>query len=133
MTDSGEPHVPADGREPEPASGAGDRGGLPLVAPDGDGLRWSFELDLVSALEAIGRPLRDWHGVDQEEDLAAEVAALGFTDVPPDPADGPPGPEPAGAAPAMPPPRRGADLAGAVAEALPAGPEIGRASCRERV
>ena len=55
------------------------------MAPEGDGLRWSFELDLVSVLEAIGRPLRDWDGVDQEEDLAAEVAALGLTDFPPGP------------------------------------------------
>ena len=78
MADSGEPHVPAGGREPGSGSGAADRGGLPLAAPDGDGLRWSFELDLVSALEAIGRPLRDWDGVDQEEDLAAETAALGL-------------------------------------------------------
>jgi hypothetical protein len=45
------------------------------MGPDGAGLRWSFELDLVSALEALGRPLRDWDGVDQEEDLAAETAA----------------------------------------------------------
>src|ERR1700689_4930900 len=75
------------GPEPDPPGvpAPGDRGGLPFVAPDGDGLRWSFELDLVSALEAIGRPLRDWDGVDQEEDLAAETAARGFTDVPPEP------------------------------------------------
>ncbi|HEX5292909.1 MAG TPA: DUF222 domain-containing protein, partial [Streptosporangiaceae bacterium] len=89
MTDSGAPHVPADGWEPDPGSG------LPVAAPDGDGLRWSFELDLVSALEALGRPLRDWEGVDQEADLAAEAASLGFTDTPPGPSglsDGPPGP-----------------------------------------
>jgi hypothetical protein len=55
--------LPAQGR---PGPAAGDGGGLPFVAPDGDGLRWSFELDLVSALEALGRPLRDWDGVDQE-------------------------------------------------------------------
>src|ERR1700722_17844140 len=93
MSEDSEPADPADGSELslEPdfrtASAPDDRGGLPLVAPDGDGLRWSFELDLVSALEAIGQPLRDWDGVDQEEDLAAEMAALGFTDVPPDAPD----------------------------------------------
>jgi Domain of unknown function (DUF222) len=103
----------------------------------------------VSALEAIGRPLRDWDGVDQEEDLAAEVAALGFTDAPPGaaggscetaggpgetaggrgepcggPAGGPPGLAgvPAGGAGAR--PGRGRDLAGAVAEVLPAGPGL---------
>jgi hypothetical protein len=85
VTDSGEPHVPADGWEADLGSG------LPVVAPVGDGLRWSFELDLVSVLEAMGRPLRDWEGVDQEADLAAEVASLGFTDTPPEPCDVPPG------------------------------------------
>src|ERR1700684_1736266 len=93
---------PADDRQPDPPPGAGlagpgpgesrrlpaqgrlgpaagDGGGLPFVAPDGDGLRWSFELDLVSALEALGRPLRDWAGGDPEEDHAAETAARGFT------------------------------------------------------
>jgi Domain of unknown function (DUF222) len=150
MTDSGKPHVPADGREPDSRSRAGDLGGLPLVAPDGDGLRWSFELDLVSALEAIGRPLRDWDGVDQEEDLAAEVAALGFTDVPPGPANPADGSRetadsscetadgsreaccgPAddlrsrAGIPARPTGvRPGRDLAGAIAEALPTGPGL---------
>src|ERR1700683_2802164 len=99
--------LPAQGR---PGPAAGDGGGLPFVAPDGDGLRWSFELDLVSALEAIGRPLRDWDGVDQEEDLAAESAAGGFTDVPPGPAGVPPGPVLPGAAAGAPPPGPGADL-----------------------
>ncbi|HMH89960.1 MAG TPA: DUF222 domain-containing protein [Streptosporangiaceae bacterium] len=105
------------------------------MAPDGDGLRWSFELDLVSALEAIGRPLRDWDGVDQEEDLAAEIAALGFTDGPPEPglpgsetgqdlAGFPPGPHFPDADADAPARRAGADLAGAVAEALPAGPGL---------
>ncbi|HMH90259.1 MAG TPA: DUF222 domain-containing protein, partial [Streptosporangiaceae bacterium] len=113
----------SDGSElsPEPGSqfapAPGELGGLPLAAPDGDGLRWSFELDLVSALEAIGRPLREWDGVDQEEDLAAEAAALGFTDVPPDPADG-------SREPADGPPGRDADLSGAIAEVLPTGPGL---------
>ena len=73
MSEDSEPADPADGSELslEPdfrtAPAPDDRGGLPLVAPDGDGLRWSFELDLVSALEAIGQPLRDWDGVRSEE------------------------------------------------------------------
>jgi hypothetical protein len=124
VADNGEPGVPGSGREIGPA-GAG-------------GLVWSFELDLVSALEAVGRPLRDWDGVDQEEDLAAESAALGFTDVPPQPAnkaqvaaevaDGRAGTgdgaangrgEAAGVSPG-----RGRDLAGAIAEVLPTGPGL---------
>src|SRR3984957_10693595 len=92
-----EPAGPAAGCEPGPGSGAGVRGGLPFAVPDGDGLRFSFELDLVSALEAIGRPLRDWDGVDQEDDLAAEAAALGFADFLPEPAGAPA--DPAGAPP----------------------------------
>jgi hypothetical protein len=133
------------------AAGAlpGDSGGLPLVSPDGDGLRWSFELDLVSVLEGMGRPLRDWDGVDQDEDLAAELASLDLLDAPPEPEDVTPGPgacppEPGGpadgpagregsraaggAVPARPaglrPGTRGADISGAVAEALPAGPAL---------
>jgi hypothetical protein len=108
------------------------------MAPEGDGLRFSFELDLVSALEAIGRPLRDWDGVDQEEDLAAEAAALGFADFLPEPADVASEPDPSGGGAAAPParpgaghfaaagtpPGPGADLAGAVAEVLPAGPGL---------
>jgi Domain of unknown function (DUF222) len=119
------------------------------VSPDGDGLRWSFELDLVSVLEAIGQPLRDWDGVDQDEDLAAELASLDLLDAPPEPGDvpaapgacppvpggpgdGPAGPEgswaAAGAVPARPaglrPGARGADISGVVAEALPAGPGL---------
>ena len=94
------------------------------MVPEGDGLRFSFELDLVSALEALGRPLRDWDGVDQEEDLAAEAAALGFADVLPEPGGVSPGPEPAGAAATMRPPGPGGDLGGAVAEVLPAGPGL---------
>src|ERR1700689_3813496 len=111
------------GPEPDPPGvpAPGDRGGLPFVAPDGDGLRWSFELDLVSALEAIGRPLRDWDGVDQEEDLAAETAALGFTDVPPEPADVSSEPDPSGAGADAPPARPGADHFAAVAGAPPPG------------
>src|SRR3984957_8617885 len=114
-----EPAGPAAGCEPGPGSGAGVRGGLPFAVPDGDGLRFSFELDLVSALEAIGRPLRDWDGVDQEEDLAAEAAALGFADFLPEPADMPgflpepadiPGePGPPGAGPDAAPSGPGAD------------------------
>jgi hypothetical protein len=96
----------------------GGRGGLPVVAPDGDGLRWSFELDLVSVLEAMGRPLRDWEGVDQEADLAAEVASLGLTDVPPEPSGTPTEPpgsltEPDPGAGLSQADLRGADLRGA--------------------
>jgi hypothetical protein len=124
------------------SAGADDRGGLPLMAPDGAGLRFSFEVDLVGALEAIGRPLRDWDGVDHEAEVAAENAAQGWTDTPPAPASGPTGPagpdgfpedrepadappEPAepGAAPGT-QPRRARDLAGAVAEVLPTGPGL---------
>jgi hypothetical protein len=123
------PADPPGGSElsPEPDSrivpATPDRYGLPVIAPDGDGLRWSYELDLVSALEAIGRPLRNWDGVDQEEDLAAETAALGFTDVPPDPAGPGDGPlAPAGGPAAQ--HGRGRDLAGAIAEVLPTGPGL---------
>ncbi|MGH3275716.1 MAG: DUF222 domain-containing protein, partial [Streptosporangiaceae bacterium] len=76
--------------------------GLPVLSPDGGGLRWSFECDLVSALEALGVPLRDdWDGVDQDEDLAAELAARDQGDVP-----------------------SAGDRSGAVAEVLPAGPGL---------
>jgi Domain of unknown function (DUF222) len=154
MTDNGESPSPADGWEPGPRPDPRP-GGLPLVAPEGNGLRWSFELDLVSALEAIGRPLRDWDGVDQEADLAEESAARGFTDVPPELRDGPDGPASVPDGPASVPPdraaeladasadsvhppaspadpgdgptavpRRGRDLAGAIAEVLPTGPGL---------
>ncbi|HEX5293764.1 MAG TPA: DUF222 domain-containing protein, partial [Streptosporangiaceae bacterium] len=124
MADSGEFGVPGGGGRELGPTGAG-------------GLVWSFELDLVSALEAIGRPLRDWDGVDQEEDLAAESAAMGFTDVPPQPPDGPPevadgfagtgGPHDPASSPHDPAgsrPGRGRDLAGAIAEVLPTGPGL---------
>jgi hypothetical protein len=87
MTDNGQPPAPAGDPEPGPRP---DRDLLPVLAPDGDGLRWSFELDLVSVLEELGRPLRDWDGVDQEEDLAAELAAYDLLDAPPGPEDIPP-------------------------------------------
>jgi Domain of unknown function (DUF222) len=152
MTDSGEPldgygpNRPEVGRSPasqeDVPPGPHD---LPGMVPDGDGLRWSFEFDLVSTLEALGRPLRDWDGVDQEADLAAEVAALGFADAPPRPADdsrgpaddsrgpaddsrepcdGPADDPPGEAGPAGVRPGRGRDLAGAIAEVLPTGPGL---------
>ena len=126
MTDSGEPPVPIDdcgpGSSPDPGCGAADGAGLPFVAPDGDGLRFSFELDLVSALEAIGRPLRDWAGVDQEEDLAAEEAALGFADFLPEPAGEPGEPDPPGPGTGAAPSGPGTDPAGAGTDAAPSGP-----------
>jgi hypothetical protein len=107
---TGSPHspVPADGHKAgpsrDPVSAAGCDG-VPPVAPTGAGLQLSVELDLVSALEAIGRPLRDdWDGVDQEEDLAAELADRGFTDVPPGPGQMMPGPGDVPPGPASVPP-----------------------------
>ena len=64
---------------PWPPLGHGARR-LPLGhgAPPGagdSGLRWSFEFDLEGVLAAIGRPLEGYSGADQEEILAAELAA----------------------------------------------------------
>jgi len=115
MTNDGMPAASADDHNPGPRP---DRDGLPVLAPDGDGLRWSFELDLVSVLEAMGRPLRDWDGVDQEAELVAEAESLGLLDAPP--AAQPAAAQPGAAQPGGP----GADISGAVAEALPAGPGL---------
>jgi hypothetical protein len=67
--------------------------------PGGDGLRWSFELNLESVLAQIGRRLGGLAGEDQEAILAAENEARDSQ------------------APSV-------DLAGLVAEHLPAGPGL---------
>jgi hypothetical protein len=66
--------------------------------PDWDGPRWSFELELDADAEAAGPA---WDDRGQEEFLADEVAASERDDAPPP-----------------------AELAGATAEALPAGPGL---------
>jgi Domain of unknown function (DUF222) len=130
MTGSPQSPVPAEGHEPGPFRAQGSAagcGGLPPVAPAGAGLQFSVELDLVSALEALGRPLRDnWGGVDQEEDLAAELADRGFTDVPPGPGRMMPGPGdvppgPASVLPASVPPTS-VPLASVPPTSVPPGP-----------
>jgi len=70
----------------------------------GDGLRWSFEFDLESVLAEIGRPLSSSAGEDQEAILAAEDEARDN-----EARDG--------GAPSE-------DLAGLIAEHLPAGPGL---------
>ena len=80
----------------EPGAGARMCGGS-----DADGLRWSFELDLDAVFDAIGRPQADWTDIDQDEDLAAELAACDREDAP-----------------------AAAGLTGAIAETLAAGPGL---------
>lgn len=80
---------PGSGSDLGPESGAG-----------GGGLRWGFEFDLAGVLAAMGRSLDGGGAGDQEEILAAELAARD--------GDG----------------RVSVDLAGVVAEALPAGPGL---------
>jgi hypothetical protein len=81
MAETGDPMVPGEG-----------------PGPGGDGLRWSFELDLESVLAEIGRPPGGSAGEDQEAVVAAEDEARdGGTSV---------------------------DLAGLVTEHLPAGPGL---------
>jgi hypothetical protein len=70
-------------------------------APGGDGLRWSFELDVDAVFAAMGRSQPAWDDIDQDEDLADELAARDRD----------------GGAPSR-------DAAGAVAGALPAGPGL---------
>jgi hypothetical protein len=66
-----------------------------------DGLRWSIELDLDAVFGAIGRPQADWTDIDQDEDLAAELAACDREGAP-----------------------AAAGLTGAIAETLAAGPSL---------
>src|ERR1700684_3053852 len=62
---------------PDPAAGARMCGG------SGAGwLRWAFELDPDAVFDAIGRPQADWTDIDQDEDLAAELAACDREDAP---------------------------------------------------
>jgi hypothetical protein len=78
-----------------------DEPAVPEDGPEhgGDGLRWSFEFDLESVLAEIGRPLSGSVDDDQEAILAAEDEA-----------------RESGAA--------SVDLAGLIAEHLPAGPGL---------
>jgi Domain of unknown function (DUF222) len=113
---SSEPPTPERPEEPGATSlGPGSPGPAPLDSgrddwpeagarmggSDKDGLRWSFELDLDAVFGGAGRPQAGWDDIDQEEDLAAELAARDRDDAPP------PG-----------------ELSGAIAETLAAGPSL---------
>ena len=90
---------------PPPGNGAGDGAesgtGDGAESGTGDGgLSWSFEFDLAGVLAGLGRPVEGGGEADQEEVLAAELAAR----------DGGEGVL--------------VDLAGVVAEGMPAGPGL---------
>src|SRR5277367_1583590 len=91
---AGGAEVTGDHAPGDPAGGTG---------AGGDGLRWNFELDVAAVFAALGREMPRFEDIeDHEADLADEVEAR-FGD---------------GGAPSS------ADLGGAVAEALPAGPGL---------
>jgi hypothetical protein len=100
----GTPGTPAPGPHPgSPGPGPGSRPD-PRPAPppvEGDGLSWSFALDADAVFAALGRPAPQWEDIDQDEDLADELAARDRADAP---------------APAS--------VAGVVADTLPAGPGL---------
>src|SRR5580698_9982252 len=81
------------GRSPRPAPGPhpGSPGPGPGSRPDprpapppveGDGLSWSFALDADAVFAALGRPAPQWEDIDQDEDLADELAARDRADAP---------------------------------------------------
>jgi Domain of unknown function (DUF222) len=93
--------VPVSSEPPTPERPDEPEAGARMSGSDPDGLRWSFELDLDAVFGTGGRPQGGWDDIDQEEDLAAELAARDRDDAPP------PG-----------------ELSGAIAETLAAGPSL---------
>ncbi len=102
---SGPGSGPDDGPDPGTGRGGGfgsDLGRHPAPHPaEGDGLAWSFALDADAVFEALGRAAPRWEEIDQDADLADELAARDRDDAP----------APVG-------------VAGAVAGTLPAGPGL---------
>jgi hypothetical protein len=105
--ESGLEHGPSAGEVP------GGDDGLLDAGPAGGGLQWSFDFDLEAVLAAVGRPVDAGGADDQEEILAAELEARDRDGV------GQSGGGVPGGAGGL-----GGDLAGVVAESLPAGPGL---------
>jgi Domain of unknown function (DUF222) len=109
--ESGPEHGPEHGRSAGEGSCPDDQ--LLDAGPAEGGLQWSFDFDLEAVLSAIGRPVDTGGADDQEEILAAELESLDRDDVGQSDGGGPGGPG-----------GSGGDLAGLVAESLPAGPGL---------
>ncbi len=98
MADGCDPPQPPGGSGSQADSGAGPGPGPAPSPAAGDGLAWSFGLDADAVYRALGQSAARWEDINQDEDLADELAARDRGGDPPP-----------------------VNVAGRVADALPAG------------